>query len=79
MNVSPHIKRMNKGRPPKYPELEKAIFGWVQELCSKLKPVTRAMVQIGPQIILIELICHFCDNKYVNFYRSNMLLNYNFN
>ena len=37
---------MNKGKSPKYPELEKAIFSWVQELHSKLKPMTRAMIQI---------------------------------
>ncbi|CAG8609655.1 3930_t:CDS:1, partial [Dentiscutata erythropus] len=46
MNISPHIKRINKGKPPKYSELEKTIFSWVQELCSKLKPITHAMVQI---------------------------------
>ena len=42
---------MNKGKPPKYPELEKAIFSWVQELRSKLKPVTRAMVQIKAKML----------------------------
>ncbi|CAG8549584.1 8602_t:CDS:2, partial [Scutellospora calospora] len=37
---------MNKRKSPKYPELEKAIFSWVQELYSKLKLVTHAMIQI---------------------------------
>ncbi|CAG8783875.1 21241_t:CDS:2, partial [Dentiscutata erythropus] len=39
MNVSPHIKRMNKGKRPKYPELENEVYKWVQELRHKQKPV----------------------------------------
>ncbi|CAG8776956.1 20050_t:CDS:1, partial [Racocetra fulgida] len=46
MNVSPHIKRMNKRKPPKYPELENEVYKWVQELRCNQKPVTRAMIQI---------------------------------
>ncbi|CAG8815249.1 6770_t:CDS:2, partial [Dentiscutata erythropus] len=36
---------LNNGRPPKYPELENEIYGWVKELRSALKPVTRAMMR----------------------------------
>lgn len=46
MRVSPHIRKLNNGRPPKYPELENEIYGWVKNLRGALKPVTRSMVQL---------------------------------
>jgi transposase-like protein len=46
MQISPHIKRMNKGRSPKYPELEENIYNWIKNLRYEQKPVTRSMVQI---------------------------------
>ncbi|CAG8536735.1 5376_t:CDS:2, partial [Scutellospora calospora] len=46
---------MNKRKSPKYPELEKAIFSWVYELYSKLKLVTRAMIQIKAKTLSQKL------------------------
>ncbi|CAG8610056.1 13056_t:CDS:2, partial [Cetraspora pellucida] len=41
-NIEP--KQLNNRRPPKYPELENKIYGWVKDLRSALKPVTQSMI-----------------------------------
>jgi DDE superfamily endonuclease/Tc5 transposase DNA-binding domain/CENP-B N-terminal DNA-binding domain len=45
LNAQPSLKRLNKGRPPKYPALEVALVEWVKERRNNQQAVTRQMIQ----------------------------------
>ncbi|CAG8551982.1 12981_t:CDS:2, partial [Cetraspora pellucida] len=46
MMAQPHVKRLNSGAKPSYPDLEVELADWVQSLRNELKSVSRSMVQI---------------------------------
>ena len=45
MNSQPSLKRLNKGKPPKYPVLEDALVEWVRERRNNQQAVSRYMIQ----------------------------------
>ncbi|CAG8819596.1 22651_t:CDS:1, partial [Cetraspora pellucida] len=45
MLAQPHIKCLNSGPRPAYPELELELATWVKNLRNNLKPVSRFMIQ----------------------------------
>lgn len=46
MNSRPSLKRLNKGKPPKYPALEVILVEWVKERRNNQQAVSRHMVQM---------------------------------
>ncbi len=46
MKAQPSLKRLNKGKPPKYPILEAALVEWVKERRSNQQAVSRNMIQV---------------------------------
>src|SRR5581483_4657638 len=45
MNSQPSLKRLNKGKPPKYPVLEDALVEWMRERRNNQQAVSRYMIQ----------------------------------
>ncbi|CAG8723926.1 16877_t:CDS:2, partial [Dentiscutata erythropus] len=43
--AQPHVKRLNAGAKPCYPNLEEELAKWVQALHAKLNPVSHHMIQ----------------------------------
>jgi len=46
IQAQPSLKRLSKGKPPKYPALEAALVEWVRERRSNQQAVSRYMIQI---------------------------------
>jgi hypothetical protein len=46
MNSQPSLKRLNKGKPIKYPDLEVALVDWIKERRSNQQVVSRYMIQM---------------------------------
>jgi hypothetical protein len=46
MSSQPSLKRLNKGKPPKYPALEVALVEWVKERRNNQQAVSRHMIQM---------------------------------
>ena len=45
INSQPSLKRLNKGKPPKYPALESALVKWVRKRRNNQQAVSRYMIQ----------------------------------
>ncbi|CAG8830933.1 4080_t:CDS:1, partial [Racocetra persica] len=45
MMAQPHVKRLNSGAKPSYPNLEVELADWIRVHRNELKPVSRSMVQ----------------------------------
>ena len=46
INAQPSLKRLNKGKSSKYPELEAALVEWVKERRNNQQAVSRQMIQV---------------------------------
>ena len=44
--MQPGLKRLNKGRPPKYAVLEATLLEWVKERRNNQQAVSRQMIQV---------------------------------
>ncbi len=44
--MQPGLKRLNKGRPPKYAVLEATLLEWVKERRNNQQAVSRKMIQV---------------------------------
>src|ERR1043165_5643782 len=45
LKAQPNLKRLNKGRPPKYAVLEAALIKWIRERRNNQQAVSRKMIQ----------------------------------
>ena len=46
MKAQPSLKRLNKGKPSKYPILEAALVKWIKEKKSNQQAVFQNMIQV---------------------------------
>ena len=46
MNSQPSLKRLNKGKPIKYPDLKVALVDWIKERRNNQQVVSRYMIQM---------------------------------
>ncbi|CAG8632070.1 19159_t:CDS:1, partial [Cetraspora pellucida] len=46
MMAQPHVKHLNSGAKPSYPDLKVELADWIRVHCNELKPVSRSMVQV---------------------------------
>jgi len=52
MKARPSLKRLNKGKPTKYPALEAALVEWIKEKRNNQQAVSRNIIQVKAKALV---------------------------